>query len=327
MYNNEGYMPYTPFGGSSDFGSGVQQGSAFSHPVLSDSNTNIDITDVDFIKGTVKSYKYAVRSRVMPLSTTGQVIVGIDPSKTGMGISIEAMNGQYLRLFEISGKGSKRTTGDFCGLVTKFLSELLSPEQVALFGQEQVILPRDGYNAMVILNEIRTNLKNFCMVHLRKECLEINNSVWKAAILPQQYRKKSVYKGSYLWITSKFPMWGFLTDNMTDAMCISYYIKMTYVNSVPVYCSASEYDPKSPPYILIVGHDAVTSLTAEHFTFNPEYSLEDNAAFYNNRRSVAGFCALPEMNPLSLYKYRCSLSRYSRLGELYMFTDQRRPQV
>lgn len=284
-----------------------------------DSDFTISVSSYDIATDSRNSYDYSTNSTIVPLKSELPVIVAIDPSKSNLGLVVGDISGHFLGLYEVSGSG--KDTTKFCLLLMKFLALKLSELDIALFGQEKVILG-DAYQSMVILNEIRSYVKMTADQYLRiapSKIIEVNNFAWKSAMLPAEYRKKKYKKGSLAYIKAAFPYLQSISDDLTDAMCIYQYLKEEYERKNPIYCVRSE-TCNEKLNVFIVPKASIQEDKVYWFQFNKSFSLQDNIAFYGNRSTRIGCCQIPikclEID--DLYRYTCMVDHNTDESDIYL---------
>lgn len=290
-----------------------------SEPIYPTSFASIDVTCHNLVEHKRNQYEYRCGNDDFFIpKTSRQVIVAIDPSKSNTAMVIGDLAGTVFYIYEISGAGKHRSNEDFCFLLCELLGKLLRGLNIAFFAQEKVILPKNSYRSMVYLNEIRTNLNNFARATLGLNPLEINNSAWKSAILPDGYRGKGE-KGSHRWLRERYPAFFDVSDDVTDAICIYLYVKYAYGNKVPVHCNCIE-STDLPFSTALVEEDCVDRARMEEFKFNPAFSLKENAKFFVNRRATTGFSLVPsgKINAVELYQHQCALRYQTDVDRIYL---------
>lgn len=212
-------------------------------------------------------------------------LCGVDPSKSGYGVTFRDFNGNPKYSFEV--KGGDSTLEEFSNFLFLFWEIVLDTISIQYAGQEKVILAK-AHIPMVTLNEVRvvTN-QAFAKIGIRVE--EINNHSWKHKVLPKELRKQSVKKGSLKHYSDALN-YKFKSDNITDSLGVSEYL---------FYLSNTDMDlmPDAP----VTEINALSMLTTydiglPRFKINPSMSLQENADWIRTKLN-SNMCALV---PLSI---------------------------
>lgn len=289
--------------------------------IAGDSCIGIKIHDLTSKK--YHEYQYGVRTQIHPLFINTPVVLAFDPSKSNTGLVVGDLGGTMLYLMQISGAGSHISNEAFCALLRAFLADIFEGVTISMFAQEKPILPKTGYRSMLYLNEIRTNLNNISREHFHIDPIEVPNSVWKSAILPQQFRHRGKPKGSWQWLTQMYLEWSALTDDVTDAICIYLYLYKSDLCRRAVYCDVSESCAEKE--VLLVEEQDVNPGAMSRFKFNPAFSIEENASYFANRHIGIGFSLIPEkcIGIADLYNHPCRLTRDTDPERIFLLVRRR----
>lgn len=246
------------------------------------------------------SQYWDMRSEVTPLETSTDVMVAIDPSKSNMAVIIGTLAGKELALIEFSGNDkqfyeSAMDTTEYLNELCEYLRRFLSKSNVEVVGIEQHILKQGAqyYQSSTVLTELRAGLIQLSLELTRKKAWEINNSAWKGSILPDGYRGKSE-KGSLRYLKGldrvKYQDYN---DDMTDVTCIYWYMVKHYygTNNNSIKCSGVE-KPERDVGLMIMSDFLIPEGTKQ-FTYNPKFTLKDNAIYFANRTTESGFAQVP----------------------------------
>lgn len=243
---------------------------------------------------------------VRPLEYAGDVVISIDPSKTNMALLLGTPDGTILNTLEFSGnnrtRGPVQDTTTYCEEFRSFLRSYLEKANLYMVGVEQAITKQGtGYHhSNMVLTEIRGNVLNFFMETYGLRVLEINNWSWKSAILPKGYRSQ-YEKGSKKYFLDYFPdspYSKYYAADMTDCICIYWYMIQKHCQSYALQCNRSEPSLTGYNYTLLPA-DSMATQNLKEVTFNPRFTLEDNLAFYSNR-ILSSFCMTVEVDKLSI---------------------------
>lgn len=231
-------------------------------------------------------------STVHALEYAGDVVIAIDPSKTNCAVVIGTPQKDILNVLEFSGnnrgRGPTMDTTLFCEELRCFLREYLSGCNLYCVGMEQTILPKNAkeryYHSVTVLNEIRSNLINFFLETFNVRVNEINNWSWKSAILPDGY-KSNREKGSKRYFMDYFadtPYAHYYEADVTDCICIYWYLCDTKCNTYSLYCNRREQSLSGFKYSF-VPFNSKAAEGLQEVLFNSRFSLEENIAYYTNR--------------------------------------------
>lgn len=227
---------------------------------------------------------------VKPLEYTGDVLVVFDPSKTNMAMVVGTPEGTILNTLEFSGNNRKRgpvmDTTLYCAEVRHFLTTYLSKVNLYMVAVEQAITKKGvGYHhSNMVLTEIRSNILNFFLETFGIRVIEVNNWSWKHAVLPKGYRSQSE-KGSKLWFRDTMndsPYAHYFEADMTDCICIYWYLITKRCSNYSVYCDRYESCDTDYMYFYAPLNSSVHK-DAREVTYNPRFTIKENLDFYMNR--------------------------------------------
>jgi len=247
-----------------------------------------------------QSLYFNMDSTVAPLDYRGDAVLAIDPSKSNTAIIVGTPTGEVKSILQLS--GASMEVSEFLLEVKRFLRQYLATCTVILIGQEAPIAKKgfEYYHSMKVLNDIHGVLVNFFLEEFRVKVTEVNNWTWKSAILPKEYRSKDYAKGSYAYLSSEYPGY---THDVTDAICIYRYI-LRYCADYKLKCTEGEKCKYKYNYLLIPIKEA-SQYNPKEFTYNKDYSLLDNIAYYVNRQATPGVAKIsPEwLQYTDIYKH------------------------
>ena len=243
-------------------------------------------------KGDAYSY-FTKGTRITPLECNSPVIVVTDGSKTNSCVVVGTVSGRLLSYYELSGEGMDTTL--FCEELEEFYYSLLKNVKVVKIGQEEIITKKTKNNVYVtqfhvankVLTELRAHLITIARNLTGESPEEINNKRWKRRVLPDGYRSNSE-KGSLRYLSSLDPMWVGVKDDVTDAMCMFLCMVTDYQNEHPIYCDCSEECTSTRDFSL-TDFSFVDTNSSRKFTYNYNFSVEDNAKFFMNRAEEGGY--------------------------------------
>ena len=227
---------------------------------------------------------------VRPMEYSGDVVVVFDPSKTNMAMLVGTPDGDILNAIEFSGnnrgRGPVMDTTKYCEEVRNFLSIYLSKVKLYLVAVEQAITKKGVtyHHSSMVLNEIRGILLNFFPEKFNIRVIEVNNWSWKFGVLPDGYRSQSE-KGSKRWFLEcmpESPYAGYFAADMTDCVCIYWYVVKNKCTNYSCYCN--QYEECTSEYMnYYVPLESTTTDDMREVSYNPRFTVEENLAFYVNR--------------------------------------------
>lgn len=233
---------------------------------------------------------WTLGQHVNAMQYAGDVVVVFDPSKSNMAMVVGTPDGTILNTIEFSGNNRKRgpamDTTLYCEEVRSFLKVYLSNVKLFCVAVEQAITPKNGgfHHSNMVLTEIRGNLLNFFLDTFGISVIEINNWSWKHAILPEGYR--SPYeKGSKKWFVHTnpdSPYSKYFEADMTDCICIFWYVVSTKCSTYKCYCDRAELCLSEYTYFYTPIENNITDDMTEA-AYNNRFSLTENLNYYANR--------------------------------------------
>lgn len=253
-----------------------------------------------------KFVHWSIGDIVHPMEYGGEVVVVFDPSKTNMAMVVGTPDGTILNTIEFSGnnrkKGPAMDTTLYCEELRKFLAVYLSKVKLYLVGVEQAITKQGTsyHHSNMVLTEIRSNILNFFLEEFGMHVVEVNNWSWKYAILPEGFRSK-YEKGSKKYFTkylSDSPYAHYFEADMTDCICIYWYLVKKECSNYTVYCNRYEDSLNDYQYCYV----SVTSKITEDMrevTYNPRFDIETNLNYYANR-VVGAFFMLVDISSIDI---------------------------
>lgn len=234
---------------------------------------------------------------VRPLRYYGDVVISMDPSKTNFALVIGTPEKTILNILEFSGNNRGRgpviDTTLFCEQLRQFLTQYLQYTNLYAVGVEKTVLPRGkkaNYHSVTVLNEIRSTILSFFFEQFQVTPVEVNNWSWKAGVLPEGYRSMSE-KGSKRFFVehmSDTPYASYYEADVTDAICIFWYLCETTLKSYSMFCNKIEQSFTGFKYTFVPCDSDVTTNLRE-VIYNDRFSLADNITYYSNR-ILSPFC-------------------------------------
>lgn len=243
-------------------------------------------------------YNYA------PVYSGRKIVVGIDSSKSNTAIVVGDEKGNILDDYEISGAGSDVNVYQLCWDTRRALSTLFDNAEILKVGIENIITKQEkGYKGIEVhqsrakITAVFDNLIFFFQDRHNIMPELINNQEWKAATLPEEYRKRTHKKGSKDFFMDIGSPWGNRKDDVTDAVMIYKYVvsksnfKITY--------SVTETTPYSNKY--------AWGIYPKSMKFEgrvKEFIIENTDTLEHNLNSIANRL---DVNEIGITRYDSSL--------------------
>lgn len=172
-----------------------------------------------------------------PIDIEGEVIVGIDPSKTNTAIYVESWYNPSKNfdieitipstIHHINGSWEVRTILKKllknCKVKSVAIEDVVTVKKEEEAGYRKINL-NDLHKVRIILTFIFSSFVIFCQEFFKVNPMIVNNSEWKSEVIPHEYNKKSS-KGSKLWLEAINHRLGSRSNDVTDAYCIVQYIR------------------------------------------------------------------------------------------------------
>lgn len=176
-----------------------------------------------------------------PEYTGKSIVIAIDASKSNTAMVVGDPQGNVYDDYEISGSSESVNVYDLCKETRKQLHELFTGANILYVGIEDIITKKTRYKdkyGNTIVNtggmeyhqsryKITAVFDNFMFLfddYFNVRPHPINNNLWKTATLPEEYRKRSVHKGSKQFFKDMGSDYGNRKDDVTDALLLYKYI-------------------------------------------------------------------------------------------------------
>lgn len=256
-----------------------------------------------------------VVTQLYPIVAEQDVVIGIDASKTNTALAIGDLSGELLCWVELNGEQDGTSEYDALELCQKqrdALKELLKGCKVVQVGIEDIItkITKGQATGMTVhqsrfkITCIFASLIAFFQDNYNITPMLINNQSWKHAILPPEFRKRDIGKGSLAYYRSIGHKLGNCSDDVTDAACILKYIylKMDVDLGLPIKGAEVSFKNHS---IMLISELEPFDVPHKDFLFNDKLTLEQNAiAMSNNTDAYARAKVKVEQLKLDdIYKY------------------------
>lgn len=165
-----------------------------------------------------------------------KIVIAIDSSKSNTAMVIGDPNGNVYHDYEIDGSGSDNDVYLVAYETRKAMRTLLKGADIVFVGIEDIITKKsdnEKYGKGMQVHQSRAKITHifdsfiiFFMDEFGITPEPENNQAWKAAILPEEFRKRVHHKGSKDYYDTYFPgsRWANRKDDVTDAYCIYQFI-------------------------------------------------------------------------------------------------------
>lgn len=218
----------------------------------------------------------------MPEYGGKKIIIAIDSSKSNTAIAVSDVNGHILNDYEISGAGSDVDVYDLCRDTREALRQLFRGADIQLVGIEDIITKKENAYKGLEVHQSRAKITAVFnnLIFLFDDTFHIMpklvpNQSWKAAILPEEYRKRTHKKGSKDWFDELGNRWAGRKDDVTDVICILLYLLKT--EEVKVEYSIKDTKPAEYGYTYEIYPYSTSALDkCKKFIIENDDTLEHN---------------------------------------------------
>lgn len=219
------------------------------------------------------------------------LMIAIDSSKTNTAITVDDEYGNKLDDYELRGAVEDDIL-QLCWWERKCLSVIFSQARIVVGGIEDIITKKDKngqfshgieiHKSRFMITAVFMSLITYFQDNHDFTLALINNWSWKAAVLPEEYRKDGHHKGSLDWHRDRGTVLASRTDDITDSDCIMQYLKMTHnISSTEVIKSEPELSKyKYKAVILALSNDFAGLV---EYKDNEDVTLENKCAYISNR--------------------------------------------
>lgn len=224
------------------------------------------------------------------------IIVGVDSSKTNTAIYVLDSQGEDLDYYEIQGFEDKDVLL-LCYLSRKELSRLFKGANIIYFGIEDIITKKnEGLNMHQTRFKITAVFMSIicCIQDNFKITPElVNNKAWKAAVLPEEYRRDEHKKGSKDWLIATGHKLAYCKDDVTDAYCIALFMKLKH-GVVGLTKIEHIQSPTTKYKTTIQSKESLKGRKVKMFLYNADFTLQQNTNFMSNniQKSRCGACEI-----------------------------------
>lgn len=239
------------------------------------------------------------------------VMVQIDSSKTNSALVVRTRTYKVIDVLEFNGKDDHDVI-DLAFEQRKCLRMIFEGANIVKGGIEDIITKKEEESGGRASEGIKHHHSRYvitcvfdsfitCFLDYFNVKLElIPNQAWKAAVLPKELNKRSVYKGSVDYIQKLYPEYitGQKDDDVCDALCIGEYMKMrdglskdSLVEDIP---DDEEFLLHKCKYRLFPQQTKLSPKVSTQFEYNTNLSLDLNARAIANRIELGklGWCVL-----------------------------------
>lgn len=222
-----------------------------------------------------------------------KIVCAFDTSKTNTAMLVANTYGEILDDYEISGAGSEINVYEHCWEMRNFLKKLLDGSEVVQCGIEDIITTdtkkknhgMEYHQSRAKITAVFDNVIFYFQDYHNINPIKIPNQSWKHDILPEEYRKRSHDKGSYDWLNSFLNRWTGRSNDVTDVVCIYWYMRKMFKVEAVYDITAVEPTSKKYNYILVPPTYKVNDLVKKFVIKNDE-TLEHNISTVVNKLEV-----------------------------------------
>ena len=228
-----------------------------------------------------------------PRYVNQEIIIGIDSSKTNSAIAVADYTGEIIDYIELNGSQDGTTENDtlvLCQNHRTVLTEIFSGAKPIIVGIEDIITKRDGRqeNGMTVhMSRFKITAVFMSFIFFFQDKFGItpelvNNQAWKSAVLPAEYRRRDIGKGSLAYFKSINSKYQNCSDDVTDSICILKYLCI--IHKVRKLHKIKE--PEIARYkssVYLVSTSFVPKGSTVQFEYNESMSLLQNVGVISNR--------------------------------------------
>lgn len=229
---------------------------------------------------------------IQPRYAGKEIMVAIDSSKSNSAIAIGDQNGNLIDYVEINGKNDGTSETDvlhLCQHHRQVLTKLFADSTPTIVGIENIIT-KDSDNKIagisIHMSRFKITAVFMSFISFFQDTFDItptlvNNQSWKAATLPEEFRKRDYAKGSLAYFKSINSKYQYCSDDVTDSICILEYL--CQINGIEkgfkiVAPEAERYTFKH----YIMSHRSNIRARHKKFLYNDSMTLEQNAVVMAN---------------------------------------------
>ena len=231
------------------------------------------------------------------------ILIAIDSSKSNSAIAVGNEYREILADYEISGAGSDEDVYNLCWETRKQIKELFKGANIVAVGIEDIITKKSDNNfkgldihtsrakITAVFDNFIFSFQEYFGIMPRR----INNQEWKAAVLPEEYRKRDHKKGSKDYFNDTGSKYAGRKDDVTDAVCILTYLFS--LTNLKLVTKINEVMPTSISYNYGV-YPATTAMpgNAKEFELNIRHTIKQNMDSMANllgKNAVYGYAKVP----------------------------------
>lgn len=223
---------------------------------------------------------------ISPMYGGKKISVAIDSSKRNTAITIGDEWCDPIDVIEFDGKADGTSELDVLQLAKSqrnVLKTLLQGATVKYVGIENIITVDKGSKQAGIsqhmsrfkITAIFMSLISFFQDNFDVTPTLINNKSWKSAVLPEEFTRANVYKGSLQYYKSIGSKYGNYTDDATDSLCILRYMKSIFNVRKVLSAEAPEICAYAYDYYITRVKDRVSDKCVE-FLYNYSWDIITN---------------------------------------------------
>ena len=245
-----------------------------------------------------------------PVYEGKQIVIAIDSSKSNSAIAVGDPYGNIYDDYEISGAGEDTDVYQLCWDTRKVLKGLFLGAEILSVGIEDIITKESEYahtgmDVHMSRKKITAVFDNFIFIFQEYYDIMprlIPNQSWKAATLPEEFRKRTHKKGSKDYFDSIGGRWAGRKDDVTDAVCIYNYI--CQISNFKVPRRFTEICPADKSFVYGYYPESMSfALGFVEVEYNDKFTLEQNIntmVTMVTKKNKCGYMLIPiEVVPLS----------------------------
>lgn len=236
---------------------------------------------------------------ITPMYEGKTISVAIDSSKRNTAITIGDEWCEPLDVVEFDGKLDGTSETDVLQLAKSqrnVLRILLQGAVVKYVGIENIITVDKSSNKQAGISQHMSRFKitaifmsliSFFQDNFDVTPTLINNKSWKSAVLPEEFTRANVYKGSLQYYKSIGSKYGSYTDDATDSLCILRYMKSIFNVKRVISIDVPEICTSTYDYYLSKVTSKVSDKCTE-FVYNLNWDVVTNVEAVVGKLAVGG---------------------------------------
>lgn len=243
--------------------------------------------------------------------TNMEIIVAIDSSKRNSAFTVLDMAGNVLDVWEFNGKDDGTRLEDtltLCHVERKALHQIFRGSKPQIVGIENIITKnideqvqegksKNGmteHESRFKITAVFNSFISFFQDDFGITPELVNNWAWKSDVLPAQFRKREVGKGSLAYFKSINSPYANYSDDATDSLCIGEHLCRVHKIIRATRIEAAQ-SPLYPTMMFLVKVGMPMKHRQKLFIYNSNLSLKQNADVIGNliKEDEVGVTAFP----------------------------------